>query len=157
MQLVNVIPSNWKNNLKHSDTYSQNLIFLDHHLVKSNSLFSIEKLESRKLDCITNPSRDNKPTSQIYFEKKFDLKELDWRIIYTLPQKITTNTYLRSFQYKILNNILYLNENLFVFRLSTTSSFSLCNSFCENIRHLFCYCTITQCLRKKLQLNWKMI
>ena len=48
MQLVNAIPSNWKNNLKHSNTYSQKLILLDHQLVKSNSLFDIEKLESRE-------------------------------------------------------------------------------------------------------------
>ena len=31
MQFVNAIPSNWKSNLKHSDTYSQNLTLLDHH------------------------------------------------------------------------------------------------------------------------------
>ena len=52
MQLVNAIPSVWKNNLKHSNTNSQNLILVDHHLVKSNSLFSIEKLDSRELYCI---------------------------------------------------------------------------------------------------------
>ena len=99
MQLFNAIPSNWKNNLKHSDTYSQNLILLDHHLVKSNFLFSIEKLELREIYCIINYSRNNKPTSQIYFEKKFDSKELDWRVIYTLPSIVTTNIYLRLFQY----------------------------------------------------------
>ena len=49
MQLVNAKPSNWKNNLRLSDTNSPNLILLDHHLVKSNSLFSIEKLESGEL------------------------------------------------------------------------------------------------------------
>ena len=49
MQLVNTIPSKWKNNFRLSDTNSQNLILLDHHLVKSTSLFSIEKLESREL------------------------------------------------------------------------------------------------------------
>ena len=48
MQLANSIPSNWKNNLKHSNTYSKKLILLDHHLVKSNSLFNIEKLELRE-------------------------------------------------------------------------------------------------------------
>ena len=69
MQLFNAIPSNSKNNLKHSDTYSQNLILLDHHLVRSNSLFNIEKLELRELYCIINFSRNNKPTSQICFEK----------------------------------------------------------------------------------------
>ena len=154
MQPVNAIPSNWKNNLKkHSDTYSQNFFLLDHHLVKSTSLFNIEKLESRELYCIINSSRNDKPTSQIYFEKKLDLMELDWMVIYTLPRKVTTNTYLRSFQYKILNNILYLNEKRFVFGISTTSSCSFCNCFGKNITHLFCDCTITQCLWKKLQLK----
>ena len=109
MQLVNSIPSNRKSHLKHSDTYSKNLILLDHHLVKSNSLFSIEKLGSRGLYWVINSSCNNKPKSLIYFEKKFD-----WRFIYILPSKVTTNTYLRLFQYKILNNIVYLNENLFV-------------------------------------------
>ena len=93
--------------------------------------------------------------SQKHFEKKFDSKELDWRIIYKLPRKVTTSTYLRSFQYKILNNILYLNEKLFVFGLSTTSPCSFCNSFGENITHLFSDCSITQCLWKKLQLKLK--
>ena len=150
MQLVNAIPSNWVNNLKHSDTYSHNPILLDHHLVKSNSLFNIEKLEWRELYCIINSSRNNKHTSQIYFEKRFDSKELDWRVIYTLPQYVITNTYLRSFRCNILNNIFYLNEKLFVFELSTTSSCSFCNSFGENITHLFCDCTVPQSLRKKL-------
>ena len=120
MQLVNAIPSNLKNNLKHSDTCSLNLILLDHHLVNSKFLFNTEKRESRELYCIINSSRNNKATSQIFFEKKFDSMELDWRVIYTLQRKVTTNTYLESFQNKILNNILYLNEKLFVFRLSTT-------------------------------------
>ena len=71
MQLVNAIPSTWKNNLEHPDTYSQNLILLDHHLVQSNS-FDIEKFESRELYCIINSSCNNKPTSKIYFEKKFE-------------------------------------------------------------------------------------
>ena len=61
----------------------------------------------------------------------------------------------RSFQYKILKNILYLNEKFFVFGLSTTSSWSFCNSFGENITHVFYDCTITQCLWKKLQLKLK--
>ena len=34
MQFVNAIPSNWKKRLNHSDTYSQNLILINHHLVK---------------------------------------------------------------------------------------------------------------------------
>ena len=69
MQLVNTTPSNWKNNLKHSDVYSQNLILFDHHLVKSNSLFNIEKVEPRELYYIINSSRNNKPTLQSLIQR----------------------------------------------------------------------------------------
>ena len=76
MLLGNAVPSNWKNNFKHLNIYSQNLSLLDHHLI-SNFLFNIEKLKSRELYF----SRNNKLTSQIFFEKKFYSKELDWRVI----------------------------------------------------------------------------
>ena len=60
MQLAKAIQSNWKTytfkmfNLKHSNIYLQNLIPLDHQLVKFNSFFDIEKPELRELYCITN-------------------------------------------------------------------------------------------------------
>ena len=41
--------------------------------------------------------------------------KFDWGKIYKLPRITTINTYLRSFQYKILKNILFLNKKLFVF------------------------------------------
>ena len=113
-------------------------------------------VDSRELYCIINSSRSNKPTSQIYFEKKFDQKELNSRVFYALAHKVTTNPYLRSFQNKILKNIFYMNKKQrFVFGLSTTSSCSLCSSFGENIMHPFYDCTVTQCVWKKLQLKLK--
>ena len=39
--------------------------------------------------------------------------------------------------------------------LTFVKSCSFCNSFGENIIHLFCDCTIAQCLWKKLQLKLK--
>ena len=41
------------------------------------------------------------------------------------------------------------------FGLSATLSYSFCNSFGENITHLFCNCTITEYLWKKLELKLK--
>ena len=52
------------------------------------------------------------PTAQIYFEKNFQNLELEWKDIYTLPRRVTINTNLCIFQYKLLHNILYLNEML---------------------------------------------
>ena len=56
---------------------------------------------------------ENNPTSQIYFEKMFLNKPIKWDKIYLLPRKVTYNTYLRCFQCKILNNILYFNKKLY--------------------------------------------
>ena len=57
----------------------------------------------------------NKPSSNICFENLFNYDDIDWTAIYMLPRLVTYNTYMRSFQYKILNNILYLNKKLHIF------------------------------------------
>ena len=38
---------------------------------------------------------------------------MDWKQIYLLPRLITFDSYSRSFQYQILNNVLYLDKKLF--------------------------------------------
>ena len=53
-----------------------------------------------------------KPTSQSSYEKLLETN-LNWKEIYILPRKVSTDTNLRMFQYKILNNILFLNRLLF--------------------------------------------
>ena len=100
-------------------------------------------------------SCNDKPTLQIYFEKKFNSKELDWRVICTLPQKVTTNTYLRLLQYKILNNILYLNENYLSLNFLQHHPAPSAILLVKISHYLFCDCTITQCLWKKLQFKLK--
>ena len=45
---------------------------------------------------------------------------LDSHSTYILLRLITVDTYLKAFQYKILNNELYLNKKLFQFRICVT-------------------------------------
>ena len=66
---------------------------------------------------------------------------LDWGLIYLLPRILTKNTSLRAFQYKILNNVLYLNHKLFQFKDSTTSLCLYCNKRDETAQHLFSTCS----------------
>ena len=49
------------------------------------------------------------PTSQKYFKTLFPHLNLDWKLIYLIPQILTKNTFLRAFQYKVLNYVFYLN------------------------------------------------
>ena len=61
-----------------------------------------------------------------------------------IPQKVTIDTTLRIFQFKILNNILYLNKKISKFDLNVSPLCSLCNQHPEDILRLFCNCAKTQ-------------
>ena len=54
-----------------------------------------------------------KPTAQTYFERNFQNPELEWKDMYTLPRCVTINAKLYVFPYKLLHDILYLNEMLY--------------------------------------------
>ena len=55
-----------------------------------------------------------KPTCQNYHDKKFDGYNFNWKLIYKLPRIATYDAKIRIFQYKFLNNVLYLNKNFFI-------------------------------------------
>ena len=90
----------------------------------------MNKLESRELHQMQISEKYKKPTSQLYYERyfnKFDLK-FDWKLIHFLPRMVTIDTKLRIFQYKILNNILFVNKMLFKFRKVESPLCSFCKA-----------------------------
>ena len=85
-------------------------------------------------------------TSQIYFEKHFNDCVLDWKYIYVLPRIVTSDPYTHYFQYKVWNNVLYLNGKVFFFGISETYQCSFCNQNNETIEPLFCRCFVAKAL-----------
>ena len=63
-----------------------------------------------------------------------------------LPRPFTYNTYMRSFQYKILNNVLFVNEKLHTFGMKLSPLCSFCNSYYETPLHMFYECDAAKCL-----------
>ena len=107
---------------------SMNLCIFDHPLIKKSNLYYLNKLKSRELYQIQISEKYKKPTSQLYYEKYFNKSDFDWKLIYLLPRMITFETKLRFFQYKILNNILFMNKMLFKFRKVESALCSFCKS-----------------------------
>ena len=54
-----------------------------------------------------------------------------------IPQKVIIDTTLRIFQFKILNNILYLNKKMSKIDLNVSPLCSLCNQHPDDIVHFF--------------------
>ena len=96
MQPIHLTPQKWKN-IK-INNISENLLFLNHQLIKRNILLSLDKLNSKELYLIQIIRDFYKPTSQIYLEKHFNDCVLDWKYIYILPRIVTSDPYTRYFQ-----------------------------------------------------------
>ena len=67
--------------------------------------------------------RNTVPALQKHFEIFFPSLSFTWKDVYILPPIVTINTGLYIFQYKVLNNTLYLNKYLYIFKLSDTKLF----------------------------------
>ena len=96
-------------------------------------------------------NRNHKPTAQTSLITKFpSLNALNWSKIYMLPRITTNDSYMRVFQYKMLNNVLYLNKKLHHFGKKNSPLCSFCNTVEETPEHAFCECLYTQDLWNQL-------
>ena len=78
----------------------------------------------------------DKPTCQSHHKKKFDDYDFHWKLIYRIPRNATLETKIRNLQYNLLNNVLYLNKNLFQFGIISKSKCSFCEVYDETPHHV---------------------
>ena len=70
-QLIHAIPKSWKKDIKIDQGKCENLLDLNHHLIKNNQIYSIKKLKANELDSLSISLRNNVPNTQKYFENIF--------------------------------------------------------------------------------------
>ena len=87
----------------------------------------VKEIQSKLLYATFSCKTSSSPTSMKKYNEMFNTEtfELDWERIFSLPFKITLNTKLREFQYKILHRICYTNILLFKFGLADSPLFLL--------------------------------
>ena len=86
-----------------------NLYIQDHHLAKGNTIHNLENRNSRELYHMQLLVKYDKPKCQDFHEKNFNEYNFNRKLIYRIGRIATVETKIRIFQYKLLNNILYLN------------------------------------------------
>ena len=150
-QLTQALPKEWKEAISMHDRSLENLLSQDHYLIKKNEILCLTKLNSNELQKIQILIKQKKPTSQSYFQKIFKNSNLDWKTIYLLPRITTVDTTIRVFQYKLLNNVLFLNKMLYRFGISQDSLCSFCSLEEETPMHIFYSCNHTQILWERLK------
>ena len=144
--LINSIALAWKTKIKYHFSDSQHI---GTDSMRRNTFWpnlSVKQVYRALVKPLINP-----PTAQKSLEQYLGKSEIDWEEVYLTPLKITIESQLRVFQYKILNNVLCLNNRLFKMGYAKSPLCSLCKRENEIVSHLFCNCTFTQQLWKKLQ------
>ena len=152
MQMVDALGTTWRQSIREQNTNLNSLSLYDHHLINKNQIHSLGKLDSKELYNILILGNYKEPTSHRYFEAFFEFSTIACKDIYPLPRKITINTKNRSFQCKILNNVLYLNKLLFKFAKGKFPFCSFCKSAEETIIHLLRECLCAQCILNQTQI-----
>ena len=125
-QIIHAIPRAWKEIALESGNNISDLITKEHDLIKKHQMCCLEKLNSRELYNMQLILKLAKPTTQTYFEKTFQNHELESKHAYNLSRRVTINTNLCVFQYKLLYDILYLNIILYKFGRKVAPLCSFC-------------------------------
>jgi len=139
--IVHAIPSEWKTALKNNDNTFKNEGLARRYLYLGNKKIDLTKSNTKLIYQWLVSKKFKVPTSQSHICKRIgDDTPLEWEVIYGRIYKTTIDSYCRFFQYKILNNCLYLNKDLNRFKLIEYSSCSFCSLYPETIDHLFVEC-----------------
>ena len=111
-------------------------------ILEGKKWLSIDKLTPRLFYSKLLETMIENPTSIKNPEKYLSDEEIDWEKVFLLPWKVTIESDLRLFQYKILNNILFLNDKLHKTNIFNNPRCTFCDTENETIVHFFCYCKI---------------
>ena len=62
LQIMHALPHHWKETIKHFARNLNNLYIQDHHLIKFNMIYNLEKINSRELYHLQLLLKYDKPT-----------------------------------------------------------------------------------------------
>ena len=123
-------------------------------MIKINNITkSITKTTNKDIYKLLVSKKIKSPTAiERWIESYPFLETQEWDLIYKLPYKITTEPYLQSFQYKILNRLLNCRDKLHTWNLVENSYCQQCKNI-DTIEHHLFHCKDTQVFWKKIQ-DW---
>ena len=93
-QIIHALPQHWKETIKQFARNLNNLYIKDHHLIKCNTIYNLEKLNSNELYHMHLLLKYDKPMCQTCPEKNFDDYNFNWKLIYRIPHIATLETLL---------------------------------------------------------------
>ena len=132
-----------KSNDEADDTSISQNTALKFTLNLKDDTLSLDSITSSKLYWKQIETIQVYPSARVKYTTRFSTCNLDWDSIYLIPYLVTLDTKTRTFQYKVLNRIIFTNKTLYKMRLVDSPLCTFCKISDESLEHLLCSCEFT--------------
>ena len=141
--LITSIPKLWKQKLKGSPP-SMNMQS-EIYISRKGHLLSIAEVSNQQLYLELLRNEIKEPTAVNTWTDLFPLLEcVSWKLIFSAMHHITLETYLQTFQYKILNRLINCNFNLYKWKIKSEPYCDSCVIAIDTIEHHLFLCPLSK-------------
>ena len=113
-------------------------------LMINNKVFDVLEKTSKHYNTLLISTKAKFPNNAQVLKRDFNLNEEQLKKVFILPHTVSSEPYVRAFQYKVLNSILFTNTKLFKTEFITEDKCSFCKSDSETLSHLLFDCIKTK-------------
>ena len=119
--------------------------------------FCVNSKKSKDYNSLLISKKTNLPNSITFLHSDFNLSEKELQQVFLLPHKVALKPYVRVFQYKALNRILYSNEKLHKIGFILHKDCTFCKSESETLTHLLYHCPFSIAFCRDFEAYWSLV
>ena len=112
----------------------------DHTFYYNGKRFDLKEKKSKHFYSLLISKKAKPPTAVSKLKSEFHLSEDELKTAFTLPHNVALKPYVKAFQFKILNSILFANIKLFKIGYIDNDKCTFCKTDVESLHHLFFDC-----------------
>ena len=120
-------------------------------------LFCVSTKKTRDYYSLLISKKAKLPNAITFLHRDFSLSEKQLQQAFLLPHKVALEPYVRAFQYKVLNRILYPNKKLYKIGFISHKDCTFCKSESETLTHLLYHCPFSIAFWRDFEAYWSMV
>ena len=122
-----------------------------------DSVFEVKKKKSKDYCSLLVRKKAQFPNMANKLQSDFSLSTDQVSQFFILPHSVALESYVKAFQYKVLNSILYTNTKLCKIGFKTDDLCSFCEAQPETLHHLLFHCVFARHFWNEFQIYWHQL
>ena len=119
------------------------LLFWSCSCATADFAINLESFKCHDYYCLLIKQKLEKPSKWVMLKKEFSFDDKQVSEAFQLPFRVANEPYLRYFQYKVLNSILFTNDRLCKIGYISEPNCTFCHQLTETIPHIVFGCSFS--------------